>query len=368
VTENVLTNGEPGYWNSELTNEGEVYEIVATNPCGEIGLPEYGACCLGHVNMDYFAPTKNRKTDYLGLIEAHRLMTRFLVRATFGDMNDAEQDEVMSSERRIGVGHFGVQGFFAKRGVRYSDVPKQRESKVLLKELYDEVRKEARTYAFALRIPEPVKVTTVAPTGTIAKLPGATEGIHPIYARHFLRRVRFSMADPDQRQTVQNADLDGFATEVCQYDPSGNTMIVVYPTKDNLVQEVEDMGLDANELVQSADEISLVDMLSFQALYQTYWADNAVSYTVNVPAEPHQNEAMARGEDVPPPTSERLATVAGNLAGALRALKGTTIMLDGSRPQAPYERISAADYALYQAVQVSDGIDENCATGACPVR
>ena len=33
VVEQMLTNGEPGYWNSTLSNVGEVNEIIATNPC-----------------------------------------------------------------------------------------------------------------------------------------------------------------------------------------------------------------------------------------------------------------------------------------------------------------------------------------------
>ncbi|MFE2098933.1 hypothetical protein [Streptomyces sp. NPDC059468] len=75
------------------------------------------------------------------------------------------------------------------------------------------VREEAREYAFQLRVPEPVQVTTVAPTGSIAKLPGVSEGIHPIYARFFKRRVRFSMPDPAQAKTVEDAVLQGYEVE-----------------------------------------------------------------------------------------------------------------------------------------------------------
>ncbi|MGW3738270.1 hypothetical protein [Streptomyces sp. NPDC005148] len=31
----MLLNGEPGYWNSTYSNEGEVNEVIATNPCAE---------------------------------------------------------------------------------------------------------------------------------------------------------------------------------------------------------------------------------------------------------------------------------------------------------------------------------------------
>ena len=118
-------------------------------------------------------------------------MTRFLIRATYGDVNDPKRGLSWTANRRIGVGHLGVQGFWAKHGLRYSRIPGDPKAESLLYVMSQAVREMARAYAFELRIPEPVKVTTVAPTGSIAKLPGVSEGIHPIYARHFERRVRF---------------------------------------------------------------------------------------------------------------------------------------------------------------------------------
>ncbi|HEX2905055.1 MAG TPA: ribonucleoside-triphosphate reductase, adenosylcobalamin-dependent [Jatrophihabitans sp.] len=372
VVTGMLTNGEPGYWNQELSNLGEPNPVIATNPCGEIALEAWENCNLGHVNMDAFAPRAlGDEVDIDGLVQAHELMTRFLIRATYGDVNDPGQADKLARNRRIGVGHMGVQGFWAKLGIRYSDVPKRSSGSgadELLQRLYGVVRNVARAYAFELRIPEPVKVTTVAPTGSVAKLPGVSEGIHPIFARYFNRRVRFSIADPHQAETVLRAQADGYTVEVDRYDTSGNTMIVVYPTKDALVEQVEALGYPANT-VQSADEISVEDMLSFQLLYQRFWADNAVSFTVNVPAEPHQNAALQAGAlAAPAPTEERLHEVAHTLSHFLGGLKGTTLMVDGTRPQAPYERITQAEYELSQLGTVADGIDEECANGACPVR
>ena len=56
------------------------------------------------------------------------------------------------------------------------------------------VERASQEFARELRIPAPVKTRTVAPTGTIAKMPGVSEGIHPIFSRYFIRRVRFSTA------------------------------------------------------------------------------------------------------------------------------------------------------------------------------
>jgi ribonucleoside-triphosphate reductase len=220
----------------------------------------------------------------------------------------------------------------------------------MLDTLYDIVRTTAREYAFELRIPEPVKVTTVAPTGTIAKLPGVSEGIHPIYARHFERRVRFSKRDAAQFDTVMQAMAAGFKVEDDIYDQSGMTAVVVYPTEDILVEQVRAMGWP-EDVVQSADELSVNDMLGMQRFYQAHWADNAVSYTVNVA-----------------PGSVTADDLAELLAGYLPHLKGTTIMVDESRPQSPYTRITAEQYMAATAKTVEDSTDEDCASGACPVR
>lgn len=350
VVKGMLHNGEPGYWNSTYSNEGEVGEVIATNPCGEIALEAWENCNLGHVNLDSFAPIeKGGRSDFDGLRRAHELVTRFLIRATHGDVNDGEQAERLASNRRIGVGHFGVQGFLAKHGTRYSNAPYDPEFRNLLTFLHDTVRDAAREYAFELRLPEPVKVTTVAPTGSIAKLPGVTEGIHPIYGRHFLRRVRFNMTDLAQAANVARFEFEGFDVEPCIYDKSGNTYVVTFPTKEKLVAEVEAMGYDP-AIVESADELTLEQMLSFQAMYQTEYADNAVSFTANVPEGLDLEETMAV------------------IKGWLPDLKGTTIMVDGTREQAPYERITEEEFDAYEVTSIEDSTDEDCATGACPVR
>lgn len=345
----MLRDGEPGFWNHSLSQHGEVAEVVCTNPCGEITLQEWEACILGHVNMDAFAPkSRTTEVDFDGMIEAHRLMTRFLIRASFGDKADVKQQDMVNSNRRIGVGHFGVQGFLNKLGIKFSQAAKNEFFPDLLDHLYFVVRNEARDYSFQLRIPEPVKVTTVAPTGSIAKLVGATEGIHPIYAKYFIRRIRFSTINHPEK--IQELIVQGYEHEPCQY--AANTEVFSFPTMEKLVQEVNELGWDSDKVVESADEINLEDMLAFQEMYQNHYVDNAVSFTVNIPEGKYTVE-------------ETMAT----LLKYLPNLKGTTIMVDGTRAQAPYERITKMHYNYLSGPKsVEDSTDENCANGSCPVR
>lgn len=364
----VLTNGEPGYWNSELSQVGETGTIIATNPCGEIPLEAWEACNLGHVNLESFIDYENasgvrwhRTQDGPGLLDAHKLVTRFLIRSTFGDINDPVQKSVQNRNRRIGVGHFGVQGYLVKQGKKYSDTARSQAQNGIanfagqLRWLRNTVRQEARDYAFELRIPEPVKVTCVAPTGSVAKLPGSTEGIHPVIYKWYEQRIRFSKRDEREFEQVLEYISQGFTVEDDIYDPSGMTAVVVIPTENILIAEVRDLvkkyDLDFDEsVVESAEDLSLDDMLSFQAMYQEYWADNAVSYTCNIPEGKY--------------SSEELQEV---LKKYLPRLKGTTIMPNGTREQAPYTRISQEEYNSVTAKRVADSAEFSCKTGACGI-
>src|SRR5690606_27329312 len=73
------------------------------------------------------------------------------------------------------------------------------------------------------------------------------------------------------------------------------TTVVSLPTKDSLLAEVEArFGEErADEIVESAADLSLEDMLAFQAMYQEFWADNAVSYTVNIDPDKYSIQELA---------------------------------------------------------------------------
>lgn len=343
----MVLNGEPGFWDSSLSNVGEPNRVVCTNPCGEITLEPWEPCNLGHVNLAGFVDGYGQVAVW-DLYKAHRLMTRFLIRATFSPVGDPKSREVLDRNRRIGVGHFGVASYLALTGSRYSEAPQNREFKARLRSLATAVDDAADDYCHQLRIPVPVKKRTVAPTGTIAKMPGVSEGAHPIFSPYFIRRVRFSTNDPDQVAQLDALELQGYKVERDLF--AADTWLAEIPTKDSLVQAVEDRGWDSG-IVESAGDLTLNEMLSFQAMYQSCWADNAVSYTANV--DPNEYTA---------------SDVAQQIQGFGGRLKGATIFPEASYQQAPYERITQAEYDSALVKAVADGVDEDCANGACPIK
>ena len=329
VINGMATNGEPGLWNATAASAGESGNLCP-NPCGEIGLEPFEPCCLGHVNLAYYG------NDFRGAAEAARLMARFLVRQTFAPVEDPRQREVLERNRRIGVGILGYQEWGADHGYRYSQIHKSEIMGAKLTVIGYQARVAAREYAAAMGIPAPIKFTCVAPTGTISALPGVTAGIHPIFSRYFVRRVRYAANDPLLQEHIDK----GRHIEDDIY--AANTVVVSIPCRDPILD-----GYDEH-LIEQVDEISLADLLATEAFVQRNYADNAVSFTANVSPEINHNHLAAAVAHYAP------------------QVKGLTVFPDVSRPQSPYERIDKITYEMAAGTEAGQAMDE-CVNG-CPVR
>ena len=348
LSEGAVRNGEPGMWDSSLSNVGEPNRVICTNPCGEITLEPWEPCNLGHVNLAAFITTEPYSLDNTDLLLAHHLMTRFLIRATFSPVADPRSRKVLDRNRRIGVGHLGVASWLALCGIKYSEAANDPWVVSKVRQLAAQTSESASEYAHQLRIPVPVKMRTVAPTGTVAKMPGVSEGIHPIFSKFFIRRVRFN-EHSDYAELARLVN-EGYEVEPDLFAP--NTAVVSIPTKDILVDQVVALhGPEGEEYVEGANDLSLTELLDFQAMYQKHWADNAVSFTANVETDQYG--------------AEDVALVLRKYAGRI---KGSTLFPEKSYPQAPYERITKEQYEAASAKSVEDGVDEACANGACPIR
>lgn len=350
IIQGMHSNGEPGIWNSSLANRGEPNEVISTNPCGEICLEGWENCNLGHINLSEFV-MDNGAVDVDGMRHAHKLMARFLIRATFGDISDQKTRNIVSRNRRIGVGHFGFHAFLVKQGIKYSEASEDYNVHAVLRRMNLTVEAEAIKYSHELRIPVPVKARTIAPTGTISKLASRTsESIQAIFAKFYIQRIRYSTIDPTQSEKIAEYRQMGYNVVPDLATP--NTMVVEIPVKHQLVEELEERGLDIS-ILEDASEISMEDALKIQLLYQKTWADNAVSYTINFDPRMYSPEKI--GEILKP---------------YLPHLKGTTMFPERGYELPPMERISEDTYnALKSNIDFyGDGVDENCSTGACPVR
>lgn len=335
-------NGEPGIWNIDKSREGEPRPdlIFCPNPCGEIALHQWENCNLGHVNLGYFANRNAAST-----MEAFRLMSRWLVRATFGDITSSRQRKVVSENRRVGVGFFGFHEWLAMRGIKYSKCYKNKDVISLLKTAKAVVDSEVNSYATQLKIPVPVKKTALAPTGTLVLMPGTTGSGQCMMTPWMKRLVRYVSGSPE----LELKKKEGYETIVDS--DAKNTEIVIYWCEDPLVAKVKNAGFEPSEVLEGQFDIQFSDSLKVQQMLQEHYCDNAISYTINLLPSMMPSEEDMEAE----------------LIKFLPLLKGTTIFPEKSRKNSPIQPITKEQFDSYTGPKQIMQVEEEC-KGACPIK
>lgn len=331
-------NGEPGFTNSSHASFGETGDVRCTNPCGEIFLEEGESCNIGSVDLDAIG------TDDELAEEAFRLMARFLIRATLVEPYQEITAEVEKRNRRIGVGFLGLQGWAAAHGVKYSEIPHNPQLFDKLCRFRDSIRYEADKYCDELGISRCVKVTAIAPNGTISNLRGTQPGVHAIIARYAWRLVRYTFGDPRISEALDR----GLTVEPCIY--AENTAVVYYPVRDSILDR------HPEHLIQQTNEVSLDDQLAVLAFVQNSFCagndGNAVSFTANLDHDEFAD--IQEASDV--------------IWKWLPHVKGLTVFPAVSRPQSPFIVITKEEYEAASNGESYGTIENECANNACPVR
>jgi ribonucleoside-diphosphate reductase alpha chain len=278
---------------NRLNNLSYLERIGATNPCGEIPLPAYGACDLGSVNLtrlvrDPFTPAA--RLD----LEALKALTRTAVRL-LDDVIDAshyplpQQEQAARGARRIGLGVTGLADALVMLGLRYDRLEAVQAAADLMRLMRDEAYRASAALAeekgsfpqfdrdrylaapFIQALPDDVRAAiasggirnshllAIAPAGTISLLAGnVSSGLEPIFAGTAERRV---------------LDADGRA----------QTFEVV----DHALRLWRERGGPADgtpPAFVTVAELSPAAHLRMQAALQPF-VDNSISKTVNAPED-----------------------------------------------------------------------------------
>ena len=151
--------------------------------------------------------------------------------------------------------------------------------------------------------------TTVAPTGTISIIAGTSSGIEPLFALAFVRNVlegaHLLEVSPLFEQTAQKRGI--YTTD-----------LKAELARKGSVQDIAGVPPDLKDLFATALDIPAEQHVRIQAAFQKY-TDNAVSKTVNLPAEATVSDVLK----------------VYNLAYDL-GCKGVTVFRYGSRSQVLY--------------------------------
>ena len=304
--------------------------IEGFNPCAEIALGDGESCNLATI----FLPNVE---SYEQFCEISRLLYLVQKQITGLKYPYAKTNRIVAKNRRLGQSITGV-------------LQATEDQLSWLKPGYDYLRDLDAEHSAAIGIPASVRLTTVQPSGTLSLLPGVTPGIHPAYAKYYIRRVRFGAADPlieacrkRGYNVVPDMGLDGREDHT--------KWVVEFPAK------------SPDGAVLAAD-MTAVEQLEWVKRMQTDWADNAVSVTV-----------YYRLEELP----EIKAWLKDNYDNSVKSVS-FLLHSDHNFPLAPYEEIDEETYNKmvskvdFSIPIVSSTLDDNllddpsCATGACPVR
>ena len=267
--------------------------ISATNPCGEVPLPPYGACDLGAINLpalvrEPFTPQARLDTERLAQIAtiAVRLLDNVIDASRFPL---PQQQKAVRAARRIGLGITGLADALLMLGLRYgSDASlawatetmrmichaAYRASVVLAQEKgsFPALQREPYLAApFVAALPADIRdgiarhgirsshLLALAPTGTISLLAGnVSSGIEPVFAADYERAVLG--ADGEKRQFR----LTDFA--VRRWREKTGCHDGVPP-----------------QLV-TATQVPIEAHVAMEAAVQPF-VDNSISKTINLPAE-----------------------------------------------------------------------------------
>ncbi|MGB9128676.1 MAG: adenosylcobalamin-dependent ribonucleoside-diphosphate reductase [Thiobacillus sp.] len=265
--------------------------LTATNPCGEIPLPPYGACDLGSLNLTAFVASpfsSGARLDLDALAESAKLAVRFLDNVI--DVSRyplPAQAEQAHLKRRVGLGITGLADALVLLGLPYdSDAARQlagqamqgvrdaayRASIELAREkgAFPAFERDAfLASGFASRLPADIReaiaahglrnshLLAIAPAGTISLLANnCSSGIEPVFAATAERRVL--QADGSYRthrvldhawQQWQQRGGNGAPpafVEARQLDPFAhlNMQAALQPSVDNAISKTINVAAD----------------------------------------------------------------------------------------------------------------------------
>ena len=298
IADSAWKTGDPGLVFIDRRNRGtsnpvpSLGPIEATNPCGEQELYPFDACNLGSIFLTYFVKEENGKkvVDWEKLINTTRIATRFLDNII--EVNPLPLDEIRRTVlgiRRIGLGIGGWADMLIELGISYDSQEAIRLGKKIMKTIKEEAVSVSQELAKE-RGPFPLwpvsiyknekprrnsTVTTIAPTGTISIIAGASSGIEPLFAIAFRHIVQDKHLD--RTLTFINPKFEALAKERGFWSEEIKKKVAERGT----VRGMEEVSEEVKKIFGTAHEIHQDWHVKMQAAFQKY-TENAVSKTINM--------------------------------------------------------------------------------------
>jgi ribonucleotide reductase alpha subunit len=309
---------EHTYWTSGL---------LVSN-CAEITLEDKECCNLSEI----FLPNISSKEE---LIDLAKLLYKTQKAITDLEFPYKETVEVIKKNRRLGL---GITGWLQSTPEQVS----------WLNDCYNELKEFDKQWSDLNHWNTSIKLTCVKPSGTLSLLAGVTPGVHPAYARYYIRRVRMGSNDP----LVDYCRKLGYQV---QFD-------VGIDGREDYTRYVVSFPCQAPEHAVLSKDLSAIEQLEWVVKAQTIWSDNAVSVTVY-----YKKEELPAIKDW---LKENYENKIKSVSFLLHSEHGFNL--------APYEEITKDQYEklitkIKPIVSFTDSWDGSiesveCAGGACPIK
>ncbi len=364
IVETAWSSGEPGIifidGINKLNPVPKAGKIEATNPCGEQPLVAYESCNLGSINIGKFIKENKIEKDKLNLKKALNKLENNPDDAISGyldfidfealkktvhtavhfldnviDKNNYPIEKIKQmtlSNRKIGLGIMGYADTLIKLGIPYDSGLAlkiaeslmgfiDKESKIKSEELGIE-RGSFPNFKGSLWDKKGHKAmrngttTTIAPTGTISIIGGASSGIEPLFALAYERHVldKQTLIEMDKNLKGILDAMGVYSAELIDLIVKNGSLGKTYEKDISKLLTKEEYEYLSRIFITSHDITPKWHVMT-QAAFQKF-TDNAVSKTVNF-------ANSAKKEDI-----KEVYTLAYNLN-----LKGITVYRDGSREQ-----------------------------------
>lgn len=267
--------------------------IESTNPCGEVPLLPYESCNLGSINIPHFVSAKsgNGKVEWDRLRRTVHDAVRFLDNVI--TVNRYPLPEVQGATeacRKIGLGIMGFAEACILCGISYASEAALAFAEELMRFIAGEARQASASLAKERgvfpawgrsRLAEAgmslrnATQTSIAPTGTISLIAGTSPGIEPLFALAY-QRVGIL-----EGQTL--VELNPVFVRQLENEASGGSIMETVKRTGSLA-DIHEVAPEFRRLFTTALEVTPEQHVRIQAAFQKQ-VDNAVSKTVNMPAE-----------------------------------------------------------------------------------
>ena len=243
---------EPGFINGMAALERAPW-FKGVNPCAEILLGNKTFCNLTEIDLGKFVG------DQAGLIQALKLVARANYRQTCVDLNDGVLQEAWHLNNQfLHLCGVGLTGIARRRNLGAYDY----------KQMQRVTTSAAYRMADELDLPRPKNVTTVKPSGTLSKIMDTTEGVHKPLGKYIFNNINFSKHDP-LINTLRSANYNVFDHPS---DPEG--VLATFPVNYDDVEFDKESGKEVN--LETA-----IEQLERYKLIQNNWCQQNVSATIS---------------------------------------------------------------------------------------